>query len=329
MINALEILPIKTASCSEMGDWAIKKKMTVPFSKAKRGDVVLYDFSHNGTSDHIGIIYKISGTTLYVIEGNTSTSDACNGGAVMKRVRSKGVVNYIFRPKYGKSVTPDMVVKTALKEVGTKESPKNSNHVRYNTWFYGKDVRGVAYPWCCTFVCWVFAHVRTPKKKTKAEKIVKTIDKLAYPKGTKGKLWRYHKGHARKSYRKALKKYMHKTARISQSDCGYFVSTVVRMAGIDKDFLALRGRGESFPKSNKFRVVLHGKKIPDGFLKKGDIIRYKKTNGGQHTFFYYGKNKIAEAGRGSRFPAIKKDKKIYNASNVKHDTLQVLRAKEK
>ena len=39
-INALELLPIKTASCSVMGDYALKKKMTVPYSKAKKGDVV-------------------------------------------------------------------------------------------------------------------------------------------------------------------------------------------------------------------------------------------------------------------------------------------------
>ena len=325
-INALELLPIKTASCSVMGDWSLKKKMTVPYSKAKKGDVVLFDFNHNGTSDHIGIIYKVNGNKIYTVEGNTG-SDNCNGGAVMKRVRTKGVVNYIIRPKYGKSVTADMICKTALSQVGVKEKPKNSNRVRYNTWFYGKEVSGAKYPWCCTFVCWVFAHVMTKSPKSKADKIIATIDKLAYPKGTPAKTWGYSKGHARKSYRNALLKYMHKKARISQSDCGYFVSTVVRMAGIDKDFLALKGTSDPFPKSNKFKVVFSGKKIPADTLKKGDIIRYKKTNGGQHTFFYYGHGKIAEAGRGSRFPAIKKDKHIYNKSNVKHGTLQVLRAK--
>lgn len=35
-INASDLLPVRTASCSVMGDYAIKKKMTVPYSKAKR-----------------------------------------------------------------------------------------------------------------------------------------------------------------------------------------------------------------------------------------------------------------------------------------------------
>ena len=70
-----------------------------------------------------------------------------------------------------------------------------------------------------------------------------------------------------------------------------------------------------------------GKKIPDGLLQAGDIIRYKKTNGHQHTLMYYGNGKIAEAGRENQFPAIEKDTKKYNASNVKLSTRQVIRAK--
>ena len=122
---------------------------------------------------------------------------------------------------------------------------------------------------------------------------------------------------------------MKKTALISKSDCGYFVSTVIRASGVSKTFLALAGRGESFPKCPSTMKVVHkGKKIPSGLLKPGDVIRYKKNGGGQHTLMYYGNGKIAEAGRKHYFPAIKKDTKKYNKSNVKHKTLQVLRAKE-
>ena len=49
-----------------------------------------------------------------------------------------------------------MVIATARSQIGIKESPKNSNKVKYNRWFYGKNES--AY-WYCTFVCWVFAHV--------------------------------------------------------------------------------------------------------------------------------------------------------------------------
>lgn len=44
----------------------------------------------------------------------------------------------------------------AQKEVGVTEHPAGSNKVKYNTWFYGREVSGAAYPWCCVFVCWVF-----------------------------------------------------------------------------------------------------------------------------------------------------------------------------
>ena len=47
-------------------------------------------------------------------------------------------------------------ISIATKEIGTVEQPKNSNNVKYNTWFYGKKVSGAAYPWCMVFVQWCF-----------------------------------------------------------------------------------------------------------------------------------------------------------------------------
>lgn len=44
----------------------------------------------------------------------------------------------------------------ARKEIGVTEYPAGSNKVKYNTWFYGREVSGASYPWCCAFVCWVF-----------------------------------------------------------------------------------------------------------------------------------------------------------------------------
>ena len=41
-------------------------------------------------------------------------------------------------------------------EVGTTESPANSNNVKYNTWYYGKKVSGDAYPWCMSMMAWLF-----------------------------------------------------------------------------------------------------------------------------------------------------------------------------
>ena len=52
----------------------------------------------------------------------------------------------------------------ARRQIGTRESPPNSNNVRYNTWYYGREVGGAAYPWCMVFVQWVFdqAKVKLP-----------------------------------------------------------------------------------------------------------------------------------------------------------------------
>ena len=52
----------------------------------------------------------------------------------------------------------------ARRQIGVKECPPNSNNVRYNTWYYGREVSGAAYPWCMVFVQWVFdqADVKLP-----------------------------------------------------------------------------------------------------------------------------------------------------------------------
>ena len=52
----------------------------------------------------------------------------------------------------------------ARRQIGVKECPPKSNNVRYNTWYYGREVSGAAYPWCMVFVQWVFdqADVKLP-----------------------------------------------------------------------------------------------------------------------------------------------------------------------
>ena len=50
------------------------------------------------------------------------------------------------------------VLAAAISQLGTKESPPESNRVKYNTWYYGKEASGGAYPWCMTFVQWCYAH---------------------------------------------------------------------------------------------------------------------------------------------------------------------------
>ena len=50
----------------------------------------------------------------------------------------------------------ESVIEVAMSFVGTKESPRNSNNVIFNTHFYGREVSGSEYPWCAAFVWDVF-----------------------------------------------------------------------------------------------------------------------------------------------------------------------------
>ena len=60
--------------------------------------------------------------------------------------------------------TVSELLEIARRQIGMKESPPKSNNVRYNTWYYGREVSGSAYPWCMVFVQWVFdqAGVKLP-----------------------------------------------------------------------------------------------------------------------------------------------------------------------
>lgn len=54
--------------------------------------------------------------------------------------------------------TVQNVLATAAAEIGTMESPANSNNVKYNTWYYGRAVSGARYSWCVVFVSWVLSQ---------------------------------------------------------------------------------------------------------------------------------------------------------------------------
>lgn len=185
--NALSLLPIKTASCPAMGSAAKKAKRIVSWENKKIGDVIEFDFNHNGTPDHTGILIKInSDGSITTIEGNTSLQSDDNGGCVMLRKRYKKDIPYFVRPKYDGKVTAQMIIGTAYSQLGIKEKPRNSNNVKYNTWFYGHAVRGDNYAWCMTFVEWLFAHALTPIAKPK-KKYSGTFPTPTLKKGSKGK----------------------------------------------------------------------------------------------------------------------------------------------
>lgn len=182
-INAIGIIPIKTDSCPTMWNHAKKLGMTVKKGSQKPGDLVLYDFNGNGTPDHIGIVVQVLKNSIKAVEGNTGIGNDTNGGEVLVRERKTKILGYV-RPKYNKTVTAAMVVQTALSQVGVKESPANSNKVKYNVWFYGRNLGA---PWCCTFACWNFGNVMEVKavKKPTGTYTGKLVNKTV-KRGSKG-----------------------------------------------------------------------------------------------------------------------------------------------
>ena len=142
-----------------LGDWAKSHGYWHSYKEAaKPGDLVLFDFNGNHSyRQHVGIVVSQTGNTLTCIEGNTSVTSNDNGGSVMRRVRYVSQVVGYIRPPYNAKQTAADLLRIAAAQVGVKESPANSNNVKYNTWYYGKAVSGSAYPWCCVFCVWCFA----------------------------------------------------------------------------------------------------------------------------------------------------------------------------
>jgi len=67
--------------------------------QVRPGDVVTYDWGHDGVPDHIGIASSIvdAGGNFTAWEGNTSVGNDSNGGEVMERNRNVGNVSHFIR----------------------------------------------------------------------------------------------------------------------------------------------------------------------------------------------------------------------------------------
>ena len=60
----------------------------------------------------------------------------------------------------------EKVINIAKKYVGVCEDPPNSNKVVFNTKFYGREVSGANYPWCCAFIWCIFNEAGINIKRT-------------------------------------------------------------------------------------------------------------------------------------------------------------------
>lgn len=154
-----DIIPV-TASCNDMiskfknrGAWN-EDDAYVP----KPGDFIFYDWDDSGygnnksEADHVGLVEKVSGNTISVIEGNTGNAvkrlqRTVNG----KNIRGYGVPKYKDTGGYsGGSVFGDLSVSTYDPEVGAGYQPStddvlafNNNNIEDSEFVKLKNVAGV------------------------------------------------------------------------------------------------------------------------------------------------------------------------------------------
>lgn len=95
-----------SAYCPHIESWGKAGNRIVPTKEAKRGDLVLFDFTRSGKSEHIGILTNDfsakSPEYLRTIEGNTSAINASEGDGVQKKKRHVSLVRVIVRPDWSK-----------------------------------------------------------------------------------------------------------------------------------------------------------------------------------------------------------------------------------
>lgn len=170
------------------------------------------------------------------------------------------------------------------------------------------------------------------KPKTNEEKFIEALIALSWPVGTPKVKWDFDTGAPTTACKKAMIERGYKT-EVQWSDCGYGVNTALYVA-LGKKITTLPGDPKTaFSKElTGCKLVWEGKKIPKNFLKPGMIVRYKKTTGSQHILAFLKTAKdsdgndidvIVEGGRNTRFFVQRKVAEKYNASNVRHSTIQV------
>ena len=86
--------PSGVSNYKRVGRWLSRNGACEP------GDIVYFDFENNGVIDHVGIVEISRGAVVDTIEGNTSYTNQANGGQVMRRSRSRGVIAGFGRPLY-------------------------------------------------------------------------------------------------------------------------------------------------------------------------------------------------------------------------------------
>lgn len=96
-----------SASCIDIEHWANAHGRAIPLAKAQRGDLLLFDFSRSGKSEHIGLAvsdFNPKTKTIRTIEGNTSSGrgSQTNGDGCYRKVRGSSSIRMAIRPEWSK-----------------------------------------------------------------------------------------------------------------------------------------------------------------------------------------------------------------------------------
>lgn len=96
-------LPIRSAKgfayCPDGVSWFRNRGQW--FHDPKAGDVVFFCWRGDGIADHVGIVESVKPDgSIISIEGNTGIGNDANGGEVMRRTRTPGIILGCGRPPY-------------------------------------------------------------------------------------------------------------------------------------------------------------------------------------------------------------------------------------
>ncbi|MGM9669711.1 MAG: S-layer homology domain-containing protein [Faecousia sp.] len=104
----------KTAYVPALVSWGKKAGLIVPTKQAQYGDIVIFDWDHDGSGDHCGFVESVTNSGQYIcIEGNTAVGNDSNGGEVMRRTRNASQILCVIRPQYDSAIVFDDVPESA------------------------------------------------------------------------------------------------------------------------------------------------------------------------------------------------------------------------
>lgn len=94
-------LPLRTASCGALLRWYMEHDpdCIVPLDEGLPGDIVIFNFPGGAATDHTGLLEGVGKQTVTTVDGNTGSTSDANGGAVMRRTRSRQYVRAVIRPR--------------------------------------------------------------------------------------------------------------------------------------------------------------------------------------------------------------------------------------